>query len=126
MNCCKLEQVATKEYGKMLKRIQVLEDGRVPAKEARNWKIEGQKRRITRKEYQRLLNKFEMEGFMAQKGLWNLARENLLQDRGEWLEEEGDDITEYEAMDNFLRSWLRKDGEDKKGRRMEADRQTKE
>ena len=25
MNCCKLEQVGTKEYGKMLKRIQVLE-----------------------------------------------------------------------------------------------------
>ena len=32
----------TKEYGKMLKNIQVLEDGRVPAKEAQNWKIEGQ------------------------------------------------------------------------------------
>ena len=50
---------------KMLKIIQVLEDGRVPAKEARSWRIERQKRRITRKEYQRLLNKFEMEGFMA-------------------------------------------------------------
>ena len=43
MNCCKPEQVGTKEYGNMLKRIQVLEDGRVPAKEARNWKIEGHK-----------------------------------------------------------------------------------
>ena len=74
MNCCKPEQVGTKEYGKMLKRIQVLEGGRVPAKEARAWKIEGQKRRITRKEYQRLPDKFEMEGFLAQKGLWNLAR----------------------------------------------------
>ena len=64
MNCCKLE------------RIQVLEDGSVSVKEARNWKIEGQKRRITRKEYERLLNEFEMGGFMAQKDLWNLAREN--------------------------------------------------
>ena len=27
----------------MLKVIQILEDGRVPAKEANNWKIEGQK-----------------------------------------------------------------------------------
>ena len=27
----------------MLKRIQTLEDGRVPAKEAKNWKIEGQR-----------------------------------------------------------------------------------
>ena len=73
MKCNKLEQVGTKEYCKMLKRIQVLEDGRVLAKEARHWNIEGQKRRTTRKEYQRLLNKFEMEGFMAHKGLWNLA-----------------------------------------------------
>ena len=76
MNCCKPEQVGTKEHCKMLKRMQVLEDGRVPAKEARNWKIEGQKRRITRKEYRRLSNEFEMGGFMAHKSLWNLAREN--------------------------------------------------
>ena len=39
MNSCKPEQVGTKEYGKMHKRIQILEDGRVPAKEARNWKM---------------------------------------------------------------------------------------
>ena len=48
MNYCMPEQVGTKECGKMLKRIQILEDGRVPAKEAKYWKIEGQKRRITR------------------------------------------------------------------------------
>ena len=42
MNCCKPEQVGTKEYGNMLKRVQVLEDGRVLAKEARSWRIEGQ------------------------------------------------------------------------------------
>ena len=35
MNCCQTEQMGTKEYGNMLKRIQVLEDGRVSAKEAR-------------------------------------------------------------------------------------------
>ena len=104
MNCCKREQVGTKEYGRMSRRIQVLEDGRVPAKEARDWKIEGQKRRITRKEYQRLLNKFEMEGFMAQKGLWNLVREKVLQDTREWPKEEGDVIREQKAMheENFL------------------------
>ena len=60
----------------MLKRIQVLEDGRTPAKEARNWEIEGQKRRITRKEKRRLWSEFERGGFTAQKGEWNLAREN--------------------------------------------------
>ena len=73
MNCCKPEQVGTKEHGKMLKRIQILEDGRVPAKEAINLKMEEQKRRIAMKEYRRLWNEFE--DFMAQKGLRILARE---------------------------------------------------
>ena len=44
MNCRKPEQVGTKECGKMRKRIHAFEDGRVPGREARNWKIEGQKR----------------------------------------------------------------------------------
>ena len=56
MNCCRSDQVGTKEYGKMLKRIQILEDGRVLATEVKCWKFEGQKSGITRKEYQRLLN----------------------------------------------------------------------
>ena len=51
MNYCKLEKVGTKEYGKMLKRIQILDAGRTLAKEAGNWEIEGQKTRITRKEF---------------------------------------------------------------------------
>ena len=51
----------------------------VPAKEARNWKIGG----LTRKEYQRLSHKLKMEGFMAQKGMWKLAGENVLKDRVE-------------------------------------------
>ena len=72
MNCCKPEQEGTKEHGKMLKRIPILEDCRVPAKEARNWKIEGQKRMVTRKEYRRLINEFELEGFI----------DKVLQDRG--------------------------------------------
>ena len=72
MSCCKPKQGGTNEHGKMLKQIQVLEDGRVLAKESRNWNIEGQKRRIARKEYKRLFYEFEM---MAQKGLWDFARE---------------------------------------------------
>ena len=83
MHCCRLGQVGTKEHGKMLKRIQVLEEGRIPAK-ARSWRFEGQKRRVTRKKYTRLWNEFETGGFMAQKGLWNVARERekMLEDRG--------------------------------------------
>ena len=35
-----------------------------------------------RKKVSEVFQKFEMEGFMTQKGLWNIARENVLQDRG--------------------------------------------
>ena len=93
MNCCK------PEHGKMSKRIQVLEDGRLPVKEGRSWRIGGQKGRITGKKYRIFLNEFEMRGFMAQKeGLWSLEREKVLQDRRELLEEEGDVIREYKAV----------------------------
>ena len=81
MNCAaSSEKMGTKEFCKMFKKNQTLEDGGVPAKEAKNWRIEGQKKRITRKEYQRLTNKFEMEGLMAQKGLWNLAKEKIMRE----------------------------------------------
>ena len=43
MNCCRPQQVGTQEHGEMLKIIPILEDGRVHAKEANKWKIEGQK-----------------------------------------------------------------------------------
>ena len=46
MKRCKSEPKGTQGVTKMLKRIQVLEDGRIPAKEAINWRIEGQKRSI--------------------------------------------------------------------------------
>ena len=38
----------------MLRRIPTLEEERAPANSARGWKIEGQKRRVTRKECRRL------------------------------------------------------------------------
>ena len=43
MNCCRAVQVSTKEHGKMLKRIQILEDGRVPAQEAKKGKLKDKK-----------------------------------------------------------------------------------
>ena len=77
MNRCRPEQMGTKEFGKMVKRNQTLEEGRVPAKEAKNWRIEGRKKRITRKEYRRLLHNSEMEGLTAQK---RLAKENIMKE----------------------------------------------
>ena len=40
MNCCKPEEMGTKRFGRMLKRKQTLEEGRVPAKETKSWRIE--------------------------------------------------------------------------------------
>ena len=106
LNCYKPEHVGTKEHGKMLQRIQILEQER--------------KRRLS--------NEFEMGGFMAQKGLWNLARDKMLQDRGALPEEEGDVVREYKAMheEHFLISWLREDVEGKKERRKKVDKETRE
>ena len=130
MNCCKPEQVGTKEYGKLLKRIQVLEMAGSRRRRQETGRMMDEKRRITRKEYQRLQKiKFEMEGFKAQKFFWNLVREKVLQDRGALLQEEGDVIREYKAMheENFLSSWLTEEGKDKEERiRMEIDKETKE
>ena len=70
---------------------------------------------FTRKEYQRLVNKFDMEGFVAQEGLWKLARDKILRERGALPKEEGDAIRECRAMheENFLSSWLMEDGREK-------------
>ena len=48
---------------------------------------------------------------MAQNGLWNVARERMLQDRGALPEEEGDFVRSHKAMheENFLSSCLRED-----------------
>ena len=75
MNCCKPEQVGTKEHGKMLKRIQVFEDGRVPAKEARNWKIEGQKEKNHEKSIRGFETSLKWMALLRKKGLWNLVGE---------------------------------------------------
>ena len=92
-------------------RIQILEEGRVPVKETKNWRIDGEKKRITRKEYQRLLNIFEMEGLTAQRGLWNLAKEKIRKETGELPNEEGDAVSVYKAMheENFWSNRLRED-----------------
>ena len=72
----------------------------------------GQKRRTTRKEQHiRLWNDFEMGGFTVHKGLWNLAREKMLQDRGALPKEEGDIVRQYKAMheEKFMSSRPRED-----------------
>ena len=69
-----------------------------------------------------------MEGFVAQKGLWNLVGEQVLQDSGALSEEEGDVIRAYKAMHEevFLSSWLREEGEVKEERLMEMYKEIEE
>ena len=94
INCCMLEPMGTEDFGKNDEKIQALEEGRVPAKEVKTGESMEKKRRITRKESPRLLNNFAMEGLMAQKGLWKLAKEKIMKERGELPNEEGDAVRE--------------------------------
>ena len=77
-----------KECWKMLQRILILEEGRVPAKNARGGQLEGQNR-SHQEERRRLREKFEVGGFMAQEGC-----------RGAVPKEEGDLLREYRLCTN--------------------------
>ena len=127
VNCCRPEQMGTKEFGKMMEK-QIFEEERVPAKKTKNWGIEGEKKRITRKECQRLLNKFKMEGLMAPKGLWNLAKEKIMKERRELPNGEGDAVREQKAMheENFWSSWLREDERGEEERMAESEKNEEE
>ena len=50
---------------------------------------------------------------MARKGLWNIAKKRLFEDRGVPLKEDGHQLREKRAMqkENFLSSWLRENVE---------------
>ena len=65
---------------------------------------------------------------MAQKGLWNVAREKMLQDRGALPEEEGDISRDYKAMheEHFSSSWLREDVGGKEERRKDREEKVRE
>ena len=54
MNHRRPEKKDTKEHGQMLKIILKVEEGEVPDRNAKGWKVEGEKRSVTRKECKRL------------------------------------------------------------------------
>ena len=68
VNCCRPEQTDTKE-SKLSRKEESL------PRRQRIGESREKKKRNTRKGYQRLLNNFEMEGSMAQIGLWNFGKE---------------------------------------------------
>ena len=67
MDCCKPEKNGDTRIWNFEIRIPVLEEEKVPAKNARGWKVEGLKRRVTREEDKRLREELEVRGVMAQK-----------------------------------------------------------
>ena len=93
-------------------------------------KLNGSKRRVTRKERKRLREEFEVGGFMSRKGLWNIAKKKkrMLEDRGALPREDGDLLAECHAIHeaNFLSSWLRGDVEGKEEERERLNKEAKE
>ena len=69
----------------------------MPAKNARGRNIERQKRRATRKEYKTLREEFEVGSFMPHKGLWNIVKKRMLEDRGAPLKKCGNQLRENRA-----------------------------
>ena len=130
MNCCKREQVGTKENGKMLKLIQFLNTAGSMPKKRRVGRSKDEKRTISRLEYRRLWNDFETGGFKAQKGLRNVAREkeDVAGQRCIASKEEGDVVREYKAMheENFPSNWVREDLEGTEERRTESKKDREE
>ena len=90
MNRCRPAKKGTNEHGKMLTTILMPGKGEVPDRYAGERKVEGGKRRATSKECKRPRQEFEVGGFMAQKGLWNVSKKRMLEDRGVLSKEEGD------------------------------------
>ena len=65
---------------------------------------------------------------MAQKGLWNLAKEKIMKERGELPYEEGDVVRECQAVneENFWSTWLWEDERGKEERTAKAEKNEEE
>ena len=118
MNRRKPEKIDTKEYWEDVKTNpnprRGREGGRSLPRMREGGKIVEQKSRVTRKECKRLREEFEVGGFMAQKGLWNIAKKRMFEDGEALPKEDGDLLREYQAMHekNFLCSWPREERKD--------------
>ena len=71
--------------------------------------------RFKRKACKTLRKEIEVGGFLAQHGVWNVARKKMLEDRGALAKEESDLVREYKAMqvEHVLGCWLWQDKADK-------------
>ena len=64
---------------RMLKRIQNLEEGPVP--EGKDWRTEGKKLPVTRKVFLKRMAQFHDSNFMAQRGVWQIMEQRIIDGR---------------------------------------------
>ena len=105
----------------MLKQILILEE--VSGRE-----IERQESRVTREDYKTSREEFEVEGFMAQRGSWHIAKKRMLEDRGALPRDDGDLLREYQAMheESFRSSWLRENVEGEQAKMEKSEEEAKQ
>ena len=94
----------TKEYGKMFGRIPTLEEGRALAVYVRGWKVEGEKRRVTRKEKMRLREEIEVGGFHGAKRFVERCQTRECWKTEEPCPEKMETYTENTQQEHFLSS----------------------
>ena len=89
----------------VLKRIQKLEDRPVPG--GKEWRIEGRKMQVTRKEFQRLKGEFGDTSCMAQRGMWHFMEQRIRDTRTGGMEERENVFGECNAMaeDELWSGW---------------------
>ena len=105
--------MGTKEDCKMMKIIQTLEEGRVPARE---------------RSIRDLLTILKRKVSWHKKACGTLKRKKTLMESGELPKEEGGAVREYKAVheENFLSSWLREDVRGKEERAAKAGQKNEE
>ena len=113
---------------KMFERIQVLEDGRVPAKEGKIGKLNDKKEESREKSIRGFCISLKWKVSWRKKDCGILLEKRCCRTEEGLPKEESDVMREYKAMrvENFLSSWLREDGKHKEERVMEVDKETKE
>ena len=81
LNRCRAEKKHTNEYRQMVKIILKIEEEREPCRNAKGWKVEGEKRGVTKTQECRMLREeFEVGVFKLQNGVWNFAERRMLED----------------------------------------------
>ena len=78
LNLCRAEKKDTKEFRNV---VEIILKIREPCKNAKGWKVEGEKRGVTKTEECKMLREeFEVGVFKLQIGVWNFAKQRMLED----------------------------------------------